>query len=630
MNINFKATNVGVVLGLLTLTNGVFATDSLLDLSRNLIDAAKKEDIARIREIESNLQKQGEKDFQSEELSKAQKELDKLSLKNAIYSSIDEEQVKGLFNKTLEYHKKSAELCGADGTLSGTVNSGALLDVEVLYQKDDCEGVNSWSQKMKINQEQLNKLVAAKPELKNALSRMSVTDKQALLDEVEKSLNESQNYFAKDLDEDQFNEISSGKVALAHGSVVEAVKKNVASIGADAKDPTLPYSVAKAKVRKLYVGEEEQKAALEQQKSLVSKAKDLLKTDGLAKIDNPCDLLKQGVLWEQLSKEDQEACKGQKDSFKHRLVASSSSKDSKDAADKLPADPDKVDAAGDERVERSRQTASGDKSDKSREDEAKTFNREAADQLTAARQMNEFLAAKNILNQLVMDCERSNLNAAMPMGANSTQIQKLDKLMDGFMSQTTACTTSSYVDSEMGVTAAADGMSLAEEALSDIYPKGAVGLSAEEANELPKERKCLARGMQASLRKLNAAEYYIKQHSWKLAQIEVMQLIGKNPEILARKQQEMIMMGDMRNPLMALKEEIQQDKISELSQVYDLDKIKRDHSVFKSLYAGVNQLYNARVEYIDASARAAASTSSSALPMAAPSAGKKLAPSRKQ
>jgi isoleucyl-tRNA synthetase len=129
---------------------------------------------------------------------------------------------------------------------------------------------------------------------------------------------------------------------------------------------------------------------------------------------------------------------------------------------------------------------------------------------------------------------------------------------------------------------------------------------------------------------LNAAEYYIKQHSWKLAQIEVMQLIGKNPEILARKQQEMIMMGDMRNPLMALKEEIQQDKISELSQVYDLDKIKRDHSVFKSLYAGVNQLYNARVEYIDASARAAASTSSSALPMAAPSAGKKLAPSRKQ
>jgi hypothetical protein len=618
-----------IFMGLMGLSAGTGITavsaseDTLIDMSRKLIEAAKSNDYRAINDLEAAIKARREKKYQSADFEKAQKEVDRLVVQAEILKALKEDDIKTLLKKTQELHAANQNTCGRDGVTpkKQTVDAKVLLNVEVNYDAETCEEMKAWDQRLTISEKALAELVAGNAVLKKAYEGLSDSEKKTALSSLEEELNKDNLRFGKELKDEDFEAIASGKENLLAAPIHAQAQKILVTMGADGKDPTLPMSAAKAKLRSVFTGEENHRREIEEREALLVKAKELLKSDSLAKIENPCDLLKDSVAWDSLSAAEQEACKDKKGSFKRNLAVA------KADADAIPVDPDSKEKEKEEegRRDRSERKVAGKDGDEDR----RVINREAADQLAAARQTNEFLAAKNIINQLALECERTSLNAAMPFGANNLQIAKLDKLADGFMAETTSCTTSSFAGSELGAFGAtADGQYLAEEALSEIYPRGAVGLSAEEANELPKERKCLSRGMQASKRKLEAAEYYIRQHSWKLAQLELMQLLKRDPQAVARKQQEMMMMGDMRNPMLALRDEIQNAKIEELEAFYDVAKMRRDHKVFTTLFSGVSQLYSARTEYINASNLAAAEDNSNKLPVSAASSGKRLAPSR--
>jgi hypothetical protein len=80
--------------------------------------------------------------------------------------------------------------------------------------------------------------------------------------------------------------------------------------------------------------------------------------------------------------------------------------------------------------------------------------------------------------------------------------------------------------------------------------------------------------------------------------------------------------------MVALKEDLQAQKTTELEQMYDVDKMRRDHSLFRSLFSGVNQLYSARSDYVQNTMLKANENNENTLPVRASQSGSRVSPSR--
>jgi hypothetical protein len=606
--------------------------ENLFDFSNKIVEAGKKESIDDLKNLGNDLDAEANKKSKTAAYADAQTELSYLKLKAEVLSSIQDKDLQDIYLESV--NAQNADLQDLDkqqrdANLKKIIskNNNSLLNAEVTYQELGQTGPST-QRSLKLNSNAVGDLFTKKPEMKKVWDSLSAQDKKDFEINLNKELNSLAKNFTKSANAEAFKDIKvSDDVNISDD--IAAIKKHVEEIGVESKDPLKLLAVAQRKLDAASKDEQIAKDNIEKKKSILSAAKELIMTNSLKNID-ACDLLKAGkISWDDLSDSDKKSCESNKDSF-IRSVAST--KDESKKHDALPAMPSGMKATNDDSKEEKKSKASKEQANnreriKAKEDGAdKKFNREAADQLSSARQMNEFLVAKDILNQIVLGCERANINNTLPMAANNLQIQKLDKLNDAMMSQPTSCTTSSYVSTELGGFGA--GEALAEEALSEIYPKGAIGLSAEEANELPKERKCLARAMKSSLDKLNAANYYIRQHAWKLANIEIMQMMRTIPNLLEKKQQEMLAMGDTRNPMVALKEDLQAQKTTELEQMYDVDKMRRDHSLFRSLFSGVNQLYSARSDYVQNTMLKANENNENTLPVRASQSGSRVSPSR--